>query len=114
MTLYYCNTNLLSLPTLMMNPLNAELNPNCHLLALLGAHYIFHVSGLSVKLFSQNFRKKKSSITFPLSSGFNSAEFYVNKFRCLGHQQFRLEIHLKTDLNAVRLFLLPKSGTYKH
>jgi len=32
------------------NPLNAELNPICHLLALLGAHHIFHVSGLRVEL----------------------------------------------------------------
>jgi hypothetical protein len=32
------------------NPLNAELNPSCHLLALLGAHHIFHVSGLRVKM----------------------------------------------------------------
>jgi transposase len=31
------------------NPLNAELNPICHVLALLGAHHIFHVSGLRVK-----------------------------------------------------------------
>jgi hypothetical protein len=31
------------------NPLNAELNPIYHLLALLGAHHIFHVSELSVK-----------------------------------------------------------------
>jgi len=30
------------------NHLNAELNPTCHLLALLGAHHIFHVSGLRV------------------------------------------------------------------
>jgi len=30
-------------------PLNAELNPICHLLALLGAHHILHVSGLRVK-----------------------------------------------------------------
>ena len=30
------------------NPLNAELNPICHLLALLGAHHILHVSGLRV------------------------------------------------------------------
>jgi len=30
------------------NPLNAELNPICHLLALLGAHHILHVSGLKV------------------------------------------------------------------
>jgi len=27
-----------------LNPLNAELNPICHLLALIGAHHIFHVS----------------------------------------------------------------------
>ena len=26
------------------NPLNAELNPICHLLALFGAHHILHVS----------------------------------------------------------------------
>ena len=32
-----------------VNPLNAELNPICHLLALLGAHHIFHVSVLKVK-----------------------------------------------------------------
>jgi len=32
-----------------LNPLNAELNPICHLLALLGAHSIFHVSRIRVK-----------------------------------------------------------------
>jgi hypothetical protein len=32
------------------NPLNAELNPICLLLALLGAHHIFHVSGLRVNV----------------------------------------------------------------
>jgi len=31
------------------HPLNAELNPIYHLLALLGAHHIFHVRGLRVK-----------------------------------------------------------------
>jgi hypothetical protein len=31
-----------------INPLNSELNRICHLLALLGARHIFHVSGLSV------------------------------------------------------------------
>jgi hypothetical protein len=30
------------------NPLNAELNPICHLLALLGAHRILHVSRIRV------------------------------------------------------------------
>ena len=31
-----------------IKPLNAELNPICNLLALLGAHHIFHFSGLRV------------------------------------------------------------------
>ena len=30
------------------NPLNAELNPICHLLALLGVHHFFHVSRIRV------------------------------------------------------------------
>jgi hypothetical protein len=32
-----------------INPLNAKLNPICHLLALLGAHPILHVSRIRVK-----------------------------------------------------------------
>jgi hypothetical protein len=32
-----------------LNPLNAELNPICHLLALLGAHPVFHISRIKVK-----------------------------------------------------------------
>jgi hypothetical protein len=31
------------------NPLNAELNPICHLLALLGAYHFLHVSRIRVK-----------------------------------------------------------------
>jgi hypothetical protein len=31
------------------NPLNAKLNPICHLLAMLGAHPILHVSWIRVK-----------------------------------------------------------------
>jgi len=30
-------------------PINAQLNPICHLLALLGAHHILHVSRIRVK-----------------------------------------------------------------
>jgi hypothetical protein len=33
----------------VINPLNTELNLICHLLALLGAHHILHVSGARVK-----------------------------------------------------------------
>jgi maleate cis-trans isomerase len=32
-----------------INPLNAELNTICHLLALLGAHHILHINRMRVK-----------------------------------------------------------------
>jgi hypothetical protein len=33
----------------VINPLNAKLNPICHLLVLLGAHHILHISRIRVK-----------------------------------------------------------------
>jgi hypothetical protein len=33
----------------ILNPLKAELNPTCHLLALLGAHTILHISRIRAK-----------------------------------------------------------------
>ena len=39
----------MSLHSYNFNPLHAELNPICHLLALLGSHHIFYVSGMRVK-----------------------------------------------------------------
>jgi hypothetical protein len=41
-----------------LNPLNVQLNPICHLLALLGAHHILHVSKIRVK------RPVKSNLPF--------------------------------------------------
>jgi hypothetical protein len=35
---------------IQFNPLNAELNPISHLLTLLGAHPIFHISRISVNI----------------------------------------------------------------
>ena len=35
-------------PECRFNPLNTELNPVCHLLTLLGAHHILHVSRIRV------------------------------------------------------------------
>jgi len=35
---------------LNVNPLNAELNPICYLLALLGAHHFLHVSRIRIKV----------------------------------------------------------------
>jgi hypothetical protein len=34
-----------------VNPLNAQLNPICPLLALFGAHHILHVSRVRVKIY---------------------------------------------------------------
>jgi hypothetical protein len=39
-----------------LNPLNTELNPICHLLPLLGARHILHVSGQWVKKLASKFR----------------------------------------------------------
>jgi hypothetical protein len=39
-----------SLGVMAFNPLNSELNPIFHLLALLGAHPFLHISGLRVKI----------------------------------------------------------------
>ena len=38
-----------SIKNAVFNPLNAELNPICHLLAFLGAHHILHISRIRVK-----------------------------------------------------------------
>jgi hypothetical protein len=43
------STEALSHFLLAINPLNAELNPICHLQALLEAHHILHVSRIRVK-----------------------------------------------------------------
>jgi len=40
------------------NTLNAELNPICHLLALLGARHILHVSRIRVNLLNMEFRAR--------------------------------------------------------
>jgi len=48
---YYYYYYLLLVQHLRFNPLNTELNLICHLLALLGAHHILHVSRIRVKEF---------------------------------------------------------------
>ena len=46
------NQELISLLANKINPINSALNPICHLLALLGAHHILHVSRISVNVLS--------------------------------------------------------------
>ena len=43
--LQHCSINVFT----VLNPLNAELNPICHLLALLGVHHFLHLSRIRVK-----------------------------------------------------------------
>jgi hypothetical protein len=47
-----------------INPLNAELNPTCHLLELLGAHHVLHVSRIRVKdaVYKTNVKRRSSLI----------------------------------------------------
>jgi hypothetical protein len=45
-----------------LNPSNAELNPTCHLPALLGAHHILHVSRVRVKYPTKMYSRLKVKI----------------------------------------------------
>ena len=50
-----------------VTPLNAELNPICHLLALLGAHHIVHVGTIRVNSHFSQFCGNKHVTDFRLS-----------------------------------------------
>jgi hypothetical protein len=56
------------LARLRINPLNTELNPICHQLALLGAHHILHVSRIRVKrkhcTYMSRFQVRRSPAAF--------------------------------------------------
>jgi hypothetical protein len=60
----------------IFNPLNAELNPICHLLALLGVHHILHVSRIRVKTF------------ISLFSDFINTFIYTYLFMCISCTTF--------------------------
>ena len=53
---------------LTFNPLNTELNPICHLLVLLGAHHILHVSRIRVKEI-QRIRRNQDLVIHSIISG---------------------------------------------
>jgi len=57
--MYFSSATQKNLKVTFFNPLNAQLNPICHLLALLGAHHIFHVSGLRVNLKTELYLKAR-------------------------------------------------------
>ena len=50
-----------------LNPLNAELNPICHWLALLGGHHFLHVSRIRVKSLTLRLRVKSLTLRLLMS-----------------------------------------------
>ena len=66
---------------LSFNPLNAELDPICHLLALLAAHPILHISRISVKVMwtveKQMIQSMNSSFIWILNFGCSRLVFLV-------------------------------------
>jgi len=65
-----------------INPLNAELNPICHLLALLGAHLILHVGRIRVKDISNNVKKFEICLKqfLHIHSFYSLQEYFQHKF----------------------------------
>jgi len=53
------------------NPLNTDLNPICHLLTLLEAHHILHVSRIRVNV-TPTLQQSQIEIHFPFSENENT------------------------------------------
>jgi len=60
-----------------INPSNAELNPICHLLALLGAHHILHVSRVKVNDITKKQKKMQHRVPGLLPDFRNPIIFFV-------------------------------------
>jgi len=75
-----------------INPLNAELNPICRLLALLGAHRILHISRIKVK------KNWSYTSTRPLCLALGQPSFWPSSWDCKGSR-----IHAKDVLMFVYL-----------
>jgi len=92
-----------------VSPLHYKLNPICHLLVLLGAHHILHVSRVRVdRLCAHNTRFLQATLTLPfltrvtpkyrrLSHSVPSTEMWKNH-----HIRFPNASHLQTHLMTVR------------
>jgi hypothetical protein len=83
---------------LRINPLNAELNPICHLLALLRAHHILHVSRIRIKYNTLPVWSYWSPIVcFP---GWRIGEFLTD---VEGTREIKYQGQTKTSTAALRL-----------
>jgi hypothetical protein len=80
------------------NPLNTELNPICHLLALLGAHHILHISRIRANTFFI-LKSETIFITLPFS-GLVSNTQIPHSIAICSHVLKYLHVDIHTDRNA--------------
>jgi len=75
-----------------LNPLNAKLNPICHLLVLLGAHHILDVSRIRVNIRLQH----------PYSCAFDKIRFHISR-RGKGYKrnETACRFHQPTQTNGI-------------
>jgi hypothetical protein len=85
-----------------IDPLNAQLNPICHLLALLGAHHILHVSRIRVKQPRQKKEKDRyCNKVKQLNRGMVYFKIFHQNIRELGKKAIELLSHLHPDFPHV-------------
>ena len=82
-----------------VNPLNAELNPICHLLALLGCATIVVVSRLRVKINRSN-RWATPEATIPLAKIKSRVKWLVSLNKTRGHRKEERETVLEDSSHA--------------
>jgi len=92
----YCSPNIVW----VINPLNTKLNSMCHLLVLLGAHLILHISRIRVKL-TMRWAGHVARM------GYRRCLYRVlvgkpERKRPLGRPRHRWEDNMKMDLQEVR------------
>jgi hypothetical protein len=75
-----------------VNTLNAELNPICHMLTLLGAHHILHVSKIRVKLIRTSNAFRNNLFPFiPLLWQVHQICFFSVSFLCVFFRSLLLD-----------------------
>jgi hypothetical protein len=88
-----------------LNPLNAVLNPICHLLALLGAHHILHVSktrvNKKIRVFYSHTRATDAEIFGSLNQ---YSSRYILSNRNAGNIFLKLIRSLSADVNSIHIF----------
>jgi hypothetical protein len=88
---------------LYLNTLNAQLTPICHLLALLGAHHILHVSRVRAK---HSLRKTGLNLYCPpppiCPHAFHSPNLRFQRNVTLERHQYHLYLNLQFIVNKLR------------